>query len=110
MVFNNPLSFEMYSYSSNPSAFYTVQQGRIPVEYTGSSTLDDRDRRRRRTGSSSSSKDKEVLPNMHLVCCVKCACANMTNSAAATPRAEPSITASIPRTQGTARQRPGTSA
>ena len=67
MVFNNPLSFEMYSYSSSPSAFYTVQQGRIPVEYTGSSTLDERDRRRRRTGSTSSSKDKEVLPNMHLV-------------------------------------------
>ena len=71
MVFNNPLSFEMYSYNNNPSAFYTVQQGRIPVEYTGSSTLDERDRRRRRTGSSSSSKDKEVLPNMHLVCLLK---------------------------------------
>jgi AP-1-like transcription factor len=67
MVFNNPLSFEMYSYNNNPSAFYTMQHGRIPVEYTGSSTLDERDRRRRRTGSSSSSKDKEVLPNMHLV-------------------------------------------
>src|SRR3954464_6531888 len=67
MVFNNPLSFEMYSYNNNPSAFYTMQQGRIPVEYTGSSTLDERDRRRRRTGSTSSSKDKEVLPNMHLV-------------------------------------------
>src|ERR1700722_3068699 len=67
MVFNNPLSFEMYSYNNSPSAFYTVQQGRIPVEYTGSSTLDERDRRRRRTGSTSSSKDKEVLPNMHLV-------------------------------------------
>jgi hypothetical protein len=67
MVFNNPLSFEMYSYNSSPSAFYTVQQGRIPVEYTGSSTLDERDRRRRRTGSTSSSKDKDVLPNMHLV-------------------------------------------
>ena len=68
MAFNNPLSFEMYSYNNNPSAFYTMQQGRIPVEYTGSSTLDERDRRRRRTGSTSSSKDKEVLPNMHLVC------------------------------------------
>lgn len=74
MVFNNPLSFEMYSYNNNnPSAFYTMQQGRIPVEYTGSSTLDERDRRRRRTGSSSSSKDKEVLPNMHLVRLFKCA-------------------------------------
>jgi hypothetical protein len=80
MVFNNPLSFEMYSYNhhhnnnnNNPSAFYTMQQGRIPVEYTGSSTLDERDRRRRRTGSTSSSKDKEVLPNMHLVRRFKCA-------------------------------------
>jgi len=66
MGFNNPLSFEMYSYNNNPSMFYTMQQGRIPVEYTGSSTLDERDRRRRRTGSTSSSKDKEALPNMHL--------------------------------------------
>jgi len=65
MGFSNPLSFEMYSYNSNPSTFYTMQQGRIPVEYTGSSTLDERDRRRRRT-STSSSKDKEALPNMHL--------------------------------------------
>jgi hypothetical protein len=79
MVFNNPLSFEMYSYNNNnnnnnnPSAFYTMQQGRIPVEYTGSSTLDERDRRRRRTGSTSSSKDKEVLPNMHLVRLCTCA-------------------------------------
>ena len=72
MVFNNPLSFEMYSYNNNPSAFYTMQQGRIPVEYTGSSTLDERDRRRRRTGSTSSSKDKEILPNMHLVSSSPC--------------------------------------
>ena len=65
MVFNNPMSYEMYS---NPSSFYTMNQGRIPVEYTGSSTLDERDRRRRRTGSTTSSKDtKEALPNMHLV-------------------------------------------
>lgn len=75
-MFNNPLSFEMYSYNNNnnnPSAFYTMQQGRIPVEYTGSSSLDERDRRRRRTGSTSSSKDKEVLPNMHLVRVCLCA-------------------------------------
>jgi len=65
MVYNNNLTFEMYSYGSNPSAFYTMQPGRIPVEYTGSSTLDERDRRRRRT-SVSSAKDKEAIPNMHL--------------------------------------------
>lgn len=87
MVFNNPLSFEMYSYNNNPSAFYTMQQGRIPVEYTGSSTLDERDRRRRRTGSSSSSKDKEVLPNMHLVRPVQVRLPGpFTDSSTATPR------------------------
>ena len=80
MVFNNALSYEMYSYnnSNNPSAFYTMQHGRIPVEYTGSSTLDERDRRRRRTGSTSSSKDKEVLPNMHLVCYLFSKCTRWT--------------------------------
>jgi hypothetical protein len=106
MVFNNPLSFEMYSYNNNPSAFYTLQQGRIPVEYTGSSTLDERDRRRRRTGSTSSSKDKEVLPNMHLVRWFECTRQTITNPSIATSRTKPSITASLPRTQGKARQGP----
>jgi hypothetical protein len=106
MVFNNPLSFEMYTYGNNPSTFYTMQQGRIPVEYTGSSTLDERDRRRRRTGSTSSSKDKEVLPNMHLVCLFECTRKTMTDWFIATPRTKQSITASISRTQRKARQGP----
>jgi len=63
MFHNGPGSYDMLSYSSNPSAYYAPQAGRIPVEYTGSSTLDDRDRRRRR---ASVAKDKENIPNMHL--------------------------------------------
>ena len=65
-MFNNPLSYGMFPYGTNPSPFYGVPPGRIPVEYAGSSTLDDQDRRRRRT-STASSKDKEAVPNMHLV-------------------------------------------
>src|SRR5277367_684433 len=69
MMFNsNPIQYEMFQYSNNSPSFYTPQPTRIPVEYTGSSTLDERDRRRRRSGSAStSSKDKESIPNMHLV-------------------------------------------
>ncbi len=85
MGFNNSLSFEMYSYNNNPSSYYTMQQGRIPVEYTGSSTLDERDRRRRRTGSTSSSKDKEALPNMHLVSPLLSYVRDMADTTKATP-------------------------
>lgn len=56
----------MLQYDPSGSGMYPI--GKIPVEYTGSSTLDDNDRRRRRTGSTTSSKDsKEAIPNMHLV-------------------------------------------
>jgi len=64
MYSNMSSSYDMVSYNNDPSAFYVPEAGRIPVEYTGSSTLDDRDRRRRRT---SVAKDKENVPNMHLV-------------------------------------------
>lgn len=70
MMFNNgQMQYEMYNYGTTPANFYPAgQPNKIPVEYTGSSTLDDRDRRRRRSGSAStSSKDKESLTNMHLV-------------------------------------------
>ena len=65
------MQYEMYNYSATPANFYPGQSNKIPVEYTGSSTLDERDRRRRRSGSTSTggSKDgKENLTNMHLVC------------------------------------------
>jgi len=64
MMYNSaPVPYDMLSYSNN-AAYYGPQATRIPVEYTGSSTLDDRDRRRRRT--SVSTKEKENVPNMHL--------------------------------------------
>jgi AP-1-like transcription factor len=65
MMYNSaPVPYDMLSYGNN-AAYYGPQATRIPVEYTGSSTLDDRDRRRRRT--SVSTKEKENVPNMHLV-------------------------------------------
>src|SRR5258708_33057856 len=71
MMFNSgPMQYEMFNYGATPANFYpSSQSNKIPVEYTGSSTLDDRDRRRRRSGSSASAvgKDKENLTNMHLV-------------------------------------------
>jgi hypothetical protein len=63
------MQYDMFNYGATPANFYPMgQQNKIPVQYTGSSTLDDRDRRRRRSGSTStSSKDKDSLTNMHLV-------------------------------------------
>ena len=71
-MFNSgPMQYEMYNYGATPANFYpSEQQDKIPVEYTGSITLEDRDRRRRRSGSTSTTsngKDKENLTNMHLV-------------------------------------------
>lgn len=59
----------MFNYGTTPATYYPPSSNKIPVEYTGSSTLDDRDRRRRRSGSASTSstKDKDSLTNMHLV-------------------------------------------
>ena len=45
--------------------YYGSQQTSHTDEYTSSSNLDDGDKRRKR--SSSSSKEKESVPNMHLV-------------------------------------------
>ena len=71
MMYNSgSMQYEMFNYGATPANFYpTPESDKIPVEYTGSSTLDDVDRRRRRSGSTStSSKDKDSLTNMHLVC------------------------------------------
>ena len=66
MMFNTmPLQYDMLQYDPSGNGMYHI--GKIPVEYTGSSTLDESDRRRRRTGSTTPSKDKEASPNMHLV-------------------------------------------
>jgi hypothetical protein len=67
MMFNTiPMQYDMLQYDPSGNGLYPI--GKIPVEYTGSSTLDESDRRRRRTGSTTSSKDKDAIPNMHLVC------------------------------------------
>ena len=60
---NVPLPYELFAYQQDPSAYYLQQPAKIPVEYTGSDTLDERDRRRRK----STSKDKDTIPSMHLV-------------------------------------------
>jgi hypothetical protein len=66
MMFNTiPMQYDMLQYDPSGNGMYPI--GKIPVEYTGSSTLDESDRRRRRTGSTTSSKDKDAIPNMHLV-------------------------------------------
>jgi AP-1-like factor len=60
----------MFNYGTTPATYYPTSSNKISVEYTGSSTLDERDRRRRRSGSTSTSslnsKDKDSLTNMHL--------------------------------------------
>ncbi|RMZ88487.1 hypothetical protein DV736_g4283, partial [Chaetothyriales sp. CBS 134916] len=65
-----PMPDNIFDYNTAQANFYpTPQLDKIPVEYryTGSSTLDDRDRRRRRSGNTSTSgKDKENVTNMHL--------------------------------------------
>lgn len=67
MMFNTiPMQYDMLQYDPSGNGMYPI--GKIPVEYTGSSTLDESDRRRRRTSSTTSSKEsKEAVPNMHLV-------------------------------------------
>lgn len=70
MIYNGgSMPYEMFNYGTTPAAYYASGADKISVEYTGSSTLDGRDRRRRRSGSTSTSstKDKDSLTNMHLV-------------------------------------------
>lgn len=56
--------YDLYPYASDAKGYFVGKQEGIKVEYTGSSSLDDRDRRRRRT---SIAKEKEALSNMHMV-------------------------------------------
>ncbi|PGH00369.1 hypothetical protein AJ79_08221 [Helicocarpus griseus UAMH5409] len=57
-------SYGMLSLDGHSSPCYTPSMvGKIPVEYIGSTTLDEHDRRRRRTNAS---KDKENMSSMHL--------------------------------------------
>jgi hypothetical protein len=71
MMFNGgSMQYDMFNYGTTPANYFPASSSdKISVEYTGSSTLDERDRRRRRSGSTSTSstKDKDSLTNMHLV-------------------------------------------
>lgn len=71
MMFNTaPMQYEMFQYGTTPSSFYNPSQTtKIPVDYNSSAPLDQNDRRRRRSGSTlAPAKDKDTIPNMHLVC------------------------------------------
>jgi hypothetical protein len=57
-------AYDMLPFDNSAASYLADTAGKIPVEYIGSSTLDDSDRRRRR---SSLAKDKENITNMHLV-------------------------------------------
>lgn len=63
------MPYDMFNYGSGSASYYPSTNPKIAIEYTGSSTLDERDRRRRRSGSTSgsSTKEKDSLTNMHLV-------------------------------------------
>ena len=69
MMFNNTsMPFDNFQYGNNSPSFYTPQPARIPVDYSGASSVDETDRRRRRSGSSSTtSKDKDSVSHVHLV-------------------------------------------
>lgn len=64
------MQYDMFQYGATPSSFYPPPQTtKIPVEYNNTAAIDQTDRRRRRSGSTSAAaaKDKETIPNMHLV-------------------------------------------
>ena len=58
------LPHDHFPYPNAENGYFLGEHEGIKVEYTGSSSLDDRDRRRRRT---SLVKEKEALSNMHMV-------------------------------------------
>ncbi|OJD25977.1 hypothetical protein ACJ73_02650 [Blastomyces percursus] len=55
--------YDMIPFGNNSAPYYDPMAGKIPVEYIGSTTLDEHDRRRSKPNSS---KDKENVSNMHL--------------------------------------------
>ncbi|MCJ1366014.1 hypothetical protein MMC16_005139 [Acarospora aff. strigata] len=57
------LPHDHFPYPNAENGYFLGEHEGIKVEYTGSSSLDDRDRRRRRT---SLVKEKEALSNMHM--------------------------------------------
>lgn len=57
--------YDLYPHSSDAKGYFVGELEGIKVEYTGSSSLDDRDRRRRRR--TSLAKEKEALSNTHMV-------------------------------------------
>ncbi|PGH00967.1 hypothetical protein GX51_05516 [Blastomyces parvus] len=55
--------YAMVPFGNNSTPYYDPMAGKIPVEYIGSTTLDEHDRRRSKPNNS---KDKENVSNMHL--------------------------------------------
>lgn len=51
-------------FGNHSTPYYSPMAGKIPIEYIGSTTLDEHDRRRNKPNNS---KDKENVSNMHLV-------------------------------------------
>ncbi len=68
-MFNTaPMQYDMFRYGTTPSNYYPSTQTQIQMDYNNTAALDQTDRRRRRTGSTSTlAKDKETIPNMHMV-------------------------------------------
>ncbi|PGH35120.1 hypothetical protein GX50_02042 [[Emmonsia] crescens] len=50
-------------FGNHSTPYYSPMAGKIPIEYIGSTTLDEHDRRRNKPNNS---KDKENVSNMHL--------------------------------------------
>ncbi|PGH13964.1 hypothetical protein AJ80_06102 [Polytolypa hystricis UAMH7299] len=64
MIYGNiSPAYDMLSFDNSARSDFASTAGKIPVEYLGSSTLDDMDRRRRKPTTP---KDKETTTNMHL--------------------------------------------
>lgn len=70
MFNSSSMQYDMFQYGAAPGSFYpSTQTTKIPVEYNNATAIDQTDRRRRRSGSTSDPaiKDKETIPNMHMV-------------------------------------------
>ena len=101
MMFNSaPMQYDMFQYGATPSSFYAPGQTKMPVEYSSVASIDQTDRRRRRSGSTSApaAKDKETIPNMHLVSgLILSGQAVLIDLAKATPSSKPRVTACFQR-------------
>ena len=109
MMFHSaPMQYGTYQYGTTSASFYPQSQTtKMPIDYN-SSAIDPNDRRRRRSDSISTpeAKDKETVPNMHLVSSFLFFAqgAALTDSAKATPCSKSRVTASFSRKERKTRQ------